>query len=155
MLVVDTYLVDGDDLTVRLLHLLKARHEIPMHINNISSSVPVRRRASRARRHARARIIAIVASIETRDHVPKLGARLDVIERPKLHAENLRFGVGLRRHVTADDLVLVVLHTVAKTSSSSSSVARGLAIDRKPQNHDIQQPSNVVVVVVVVVVVTH
>lgn len=43
---IDTYLVAGDDLTVRLLHLFEARHEIPIHIN-ISSSVRVRHRTSR------------------------------------------------------------------------------------------------------------
>lgn len=44
-----------------------------------------------------------------RINVPELRSRLDGIEGPKLHAEHLRLRVGLRRHVSADNLVLVVL----------------------------------------------
>ena len=117
---IDTYLVAGDDLTVRLLHLFEARHEIPIHIN-ISSSVRVRHRTSRrvAFHHPSSSSHPSRRIAQPQD-VPKLGARLDVIERPKLHAENLRFGVGFRRHVTANDLVLVVLRAVDKTHSTVS-----------------------------------
>ena len=117
---IDTYLVASDDLTVRLLHLFEARHEIPIHIN-ISSSVRVHRRTSRrvAFHHPSSSSRPSRRIAQPRD-VPKLGARLDVIERPKLHAENLRFGVGFRRHVTANDLVLVVLRDVDKTHATVS-----------------------------------
>src|SRR6056300_912033 len=53
-----------------------------------------------------------------RINVPELRSRLDGIEGPKLHAEHLRLRVGLRRHVSADNLVLVVLRdTKGETKS--------------------------------------
>jgi len=42
-------------------------------------------------------------------NVPELRSRLDGIERPELHAEHFRLGLRLGRHVSADNLVLVVL----------------------------------------------
>ncbi len=48
------------------------------------------------------------ASSESSD-VPKLRSRLDGIERPELHAEHFRLGLRFGRHVSADNLVLVVL----------------------------------------------
>ena len=57
-------------------------------------------------------------------NVPELRSRLDGIERPELHAEHFRLGLRLGRHVSADNLVLVVLRREKTHHHRRSSVAR-------------------------------
>lgn len=116
-----THLVARDDLTVRLLDLLKAGHEVPIVVKTrafVSNLVRTTRRRPPPNLSYRVRFGARSAHrmneprsrvSSQRINVPELRSRLDGIEGPKLHAEHLRLRVGLRRHVSADNLVLVVL----------------------------------------------
>lgn len=113
-----THLVARDDLTVRLLDLLKAGHEVPIVVKTrafVSNFVRATRRRPPPTLSYRVRFGAHRMNeprsrvSSRRINVPELRSRLDGIEGPKLHAEHLRLRVGLRRHVSADNLVLVVL----------------------------------------------
>jgi len=116
-----THLVARDDLTVRLLDLLKAGHEVPIVVKTrafVSNFVRATRRRRPPTLSYRVRFGARSAHRMNEAHsrvssrrinVPELRSCLDGIESPKLHAEHLRLRVGLRRHVSADNLVLVVL----------------------------------------------
>ena len=133
-----THLVARDDLTVRLLDLLKAGHEVPTVVKTrafVSNLV----RATRRRRRPLKMIKSLAYRVRLggwtsparassrRINVPELRSRLDGIEGPKLHAEHLRLRVGLRRHVSADNLVLVVLRDT-KGETKSRKVSRHVII---------------------------
>lgn len=75
----------------------KSRHHIYSHASPCSSPFELARRERR-----RGRFVFFI-------HLPELRFGAGVVQGPELHAVDLRLRLGIRGHVAADDVILVVL----------------------------------------------